>query len=138
MRKPLRIALIVACLTGIVLSCFSLQSHYSQSKTSYCSLDSTFDCDVVNRSIYSEVHGVPVALIGLLGYLFMLGLVLLADRKWAVRTLLVSAAGGLCYALYLAYIEKYILATWCLLCLGSLFTVATITVLSAFGQRQRS
>ncbi|MGC9292514.1 MAG: vitamin K epoxide reductase family protein [Acidobacteriaceae bacterium] len=141
MKKSIRIALILAGLAGMVLSSLSLQNHYSKSADSFCSIDATFNCDVVNHSIYSEIpitedHAVPVALIGLLGYLLLLGLSWLAQQKWAARTLLVFAVGGLGFALRLTYIEAHILDTWCLLCLGSLLTITTITVLAALGLRQ--
>jgi uncharacterized membrane protein len=141
MKKNIRIALVVACLAGMVLSSLSLQNHYSKSTDSFCSIDATFNCDVVNHSIYSEIpitedHSVPVALIGLLGYLLLLGTTLLSSRVWAARALLVFAVGGLGFALRLTYIEAHILDTWCLLCLGSLLTIATITLLAALGLRQ--
>lgn len=136
MKKPLRIVLLLACLLGMVLSALSLHNHYSQSGTSYCSLGATFNCDVVNRSIYSEVYGVPVALIGLVGYVLLLGLSWFSARRLAARGLLVAALGGLGFALYLTYIEEHILVTWCLLCLGSLLAISIISMLAALNLRQ--
>lgn len=136
MKNPIRIALILSCLLGLVLSALSLENHYSQSATSYCSLNATFNCDIVNRSIYSEVYGVPVALIGLAGYLFLLGLSWFPARRLVARGLLVAALGGLCFALYLTYIEEHILVTWCLLCLGSLLAITMISVLAAWNLRR--
>jgi len=45
---------------------------------------------------------------------------------------LIAATGGLGFALYLTYIEKFVLATWCVLCLSSLSLIFLITVLSSF------
>jgi uncharacterized membrane protein len=45
--------------------------------------------------------------------------------------LLVAAAAGLAFALYLTYVEGYVLDTWCILCLSSLGLIVTITVLAA-------
>jgi uncharacterized membrane protein len=44
--------------------------------------------------------------------------------------LLVAAVGGLGFALYLTYIEGYVLGTWCILCLSSLAMIAGIAVLA--------
>jgi uncharacterized membrane protein len=38
---------------------------------------------------------------------------------------------GLAFALYLTYVEGYVLETWCILCLSSLALIATITVLAS-------
>jgi uncharacterized membrane protein len=45
--------------------------------------------------------------------------------------LLVAALAGLGFALYLTYVEGYVLETWCILCLSSLALIATITALAA-------
>jgi uncharacterized membrane protein len=44
--------------------------------------------------------------------------------------LLAAAVAGLGFALYLTYIEGYVLGTWCILCLSSLAMIAGITVLA--------
>jgi uncharacterized membrane protein len=44
--------------------------------------------------------------------------------------LLLAALAGLGFALYLTYIEGYVLDTWCILCLSSLALIAMITVLA--------
>ena len=59
---------------GIVVSSVSLQHHYATSKTEYCDIGEAFNCDIVNRSEYSSILGIPVALIGMLGYGAVLGL----------------------------------------------------------------
>ena len=45
--------------------------------------------------------------------------------------LLVASLAGLGFALYLTYVEAFVLAVWCILCLSSLALVATIAVLSS-------
>jgi uncharacterized membrane protein len=46
--------------------------------------------------------------------------------------LLIASTAGLGFALYLTYIEAFVLATWCILCLSSLTAIFLITVLSSF------
>jgi len=129
-----RILLLIAILAsvGMVVSSVSLAHHFGHSKTTYCDFSDTFNCDMVNRSTYSSVMGIPVALIGLLGYA---GLLAAASvyRNRAETPLILSIAGlaGLSFALYLTYIEAYVLAVWCILCLSSLTTIFLITVLSS-------
>jgi len=51
----------------VVVSSVSLYHHFSTSKTSFCNFGESFNCDIVNRSSYSMLAGVPVALIGVIG-----------------------------------------------------------------------
>jgi vitamin-K-epoxide reductase (warfarin-sensitive) len=116
---------------GIVVSLVSLYHHYGTSKSSYCDFGSSFNCDIVNRSIYSVVLGVPVALIGALGYtvLLMLSTFYRAKAEAGVMLLLGSLAGS-AFALYLTYVEKFVLAVWCVLCLSSLGLIFAIALLA--------
>jgi len=52
------------------------------------------------------------------------------SRPETPTRLLMAAAPGLAFALYLTYIEAYVLTTWCILCLTSLALIAAITALS--------
>jgi vitamin-K-epoxide reductase (warfarin-sensitive) len=85
----------------------------------------------VNRSEYSEVMGIPVAGIGVVGYgvLFALSSFYRARAKTPLR-LLMAAIAGLAFALYLTYVEGYVLTTWCVLCLTSLALIFVISVLA--------
>ena len=75
--------------------------------------------------------GIPVAGIGIAGYgvLFLLATVYRSRAETPLR-LLVASGGGLAFALYLTYVEGYVLDTWCILCLSSLALIALITLLA--------
>jgi vitamin-K-epoxide reductase (warfarin-sensitive) len=133
-RAKIIFNLITICAAaGMAVSSVSLYHHYGSSKTSYCDLGENFNCDIVNRSTYSTVFGIPDALIGIVGYV---GLLALATRyRTQVRTpvaLLLASFAGLAFALYLTYIEAFVLATWCILCLSSLVMILLITALSSY------
>jgi uncharacterized membrane protein len=131
MKNTLRAVVIVLCLIGAALSALSLRSHYATTSTDYCDLNQTFNCDVVNRSQYSSFLGMPVAFIGLAGYLVLLALAF--RRDWLSAALRTSASWiGLGFALYLAYIEDRVLMTWCLLCIGSLIVISGIAAVYTF------
>jgi uncharacterized membrane protein len=121
----------ILSLGGVTLSAVSLQRHYAKSATAYCDFSQKFSCDIVNRSEYSSIEGIPVAAIGVAGYA---ALVLLATF-WRARVetpnrLMGAALAGLAFALYLTYIEAYELLTWCILCLSSLVLISLISVLT--------
>jgi uncharacterized membrane protein len=123
------IAVLAVC--GITVSSVSLQHHFATSKTAYCDVGEAFNCDIVNRSTYSTILGVPVALIGMLGYGALVGLATAYRARRDTPVMLFGgAAAGLAFALYLTYVEGRILGVWCILCLSSLALIATITILS--------
>lgn len=127
--RGLRYLTLACCLVGGMLSTTSLRSHYSTSATDYCDLNATFNCDLVNRSTFSEFHGIPVAFVGLLGYILLFALSVMPAR-WATIFRFAAAIIGVGFALYLAYVEAYVLAVWCLLCIGSLAMISTIAILA--------
>jgi vitamin-K-epoxide reductase (warfarin-sensitive) len=129
-RRLLLAVAIVACV-GIAVSSVSLDHHFRKSHTSYCDFGQSFNCDIVNRSEYSTIAGVPVALLGILGYLALLAFATFYRQKAETPGILLAGSlGGLTFALYLTYVEKFILGVWCILCLTSLAAILTIAVLS--------
>jgi len=121
----------VLSLAGVIVSAVSLQRHYARSATTYCEFGQKFNCDIVNRSVYSTIEGIPVAGIGVAGYaaLFVLA-TFWRSRAETPNRLLGAAIAGLAFALYLTYIEAYELMTWCILCLISLLLISLISVLA--------
>jgi vitamin-K-epoxide reductase (warfarin-sensitive) len=118
-------------IAGIIVSAIALQRHYAKSATEFCEFSQRFNCDIVNRSEYSSIVGIPVAGIGIVGY----GVILLLATWWRARVetptrLLVAALAGLAFALYLTYIEAYVLETWCILCVISLCAIFLISLCS--------
>ena len=113
----------------MAVSAVSLQRHYAKSATEFCDFNEKFSCDIVNRSEYSTVAGIPVAAIGVAGYaaLFLLSTFWKSQPETPNR-LLGAALAGLAFALYLTYIEAYKLMTWCILCLISLALISLISV----------
>jgi vitamin-K-epoxide reductase (warfarin-sensitive) len=128
-RFLLAIALLAGA--GIAVSSVSLYHHYGTDQSSFCDFGQTFNCDIVNRSTYSAVMGIPVALLGILGYLALLLLATLRRaRAETPLILLIASLAGFGFALYLTYVEKFVLAVWCILCLSSLAVIAGIAALS--------
>jgi uncharacterized membrane protein len=127
-------SIVVIALAGIAVSSISLSHHFGTSKTSFCNFGESFNCDLVNRSTYSTVLGVPVAFIGICGYLLILALATFYRNKQETPLALTLASSiGLAFSLYLTYVEKFVLDTWCILCLSSLALIVIETVLSAVG-----
>ena len=120
-RLTMRYLIAVLALAGAVVSGLALQVHYSVA-TSPCSINEKWDCGVVNHSSFSLFYGIPVALIGMLGYFLLAWLSLAGQRV----VLLLTSLAGLGFALYLAHIERDVLGVWCLYCVISLAIIAAI------------
>ncbi|HZQ94127.1 MAG TPA: vitamin K epoxide reductase family protein [Candidatus Sulfotelmatobacter sp.] len=130
--RRLLFALIAALsVAGILDSAIALQRHFAKSATTYCDFGQKLNCDIVNRSEYSTFMGIPVALIGVAGYAALFALsTFCRSRRDTPNRLLGAALAGLAYALYLTYIEAYVLTTWCILCVISLLLIFLISVLA--------
>jgi len=125
-------AIALLAVAGVAVSSVSLYEHFATSSTSFCDFSQSFNCDIVNRSAYSIVRGVPVALIGIIGYLLILTLATIYRSQAETPVLLlITSIVGLGFALYLTYIEKFKLGVWCILCLTSLGLIYCEVVLSA-------
>ena len=121
----MRYLIAILALAGVVVSALALQVHYSTA-TEPCDINAKWDCGIVNHSPFAEIMHVPVAAVGIAGYLMMAGLAL-ARRQ---RFLAGLALGALGFSLYLTYIEKYVLEVYCIYCVTSLGIITLITVLS--------
>jgi vitamin-K-epoxide reductase (warfarin-sensitive) len=121
----MRIILIILAVVGIIASSLALREHYRTYGDSPCSINDKWDCGIVNHSPYAIFLGIPVADIGIAGYLLM---AVLAFRR-AYRWLLVALLMALGFSLFLAHIEAHILGVWCIYCVASLAVVSLMTTL---------
>jgi uncharacterized membrane protein len=121
----LRYLIALLAISGMVVSILALRVHYS-TETAPCSINEKWDCGIVNHSNYAAIAGLPVAAIGIAGYL-LLGVLALMRRH---RLLLACALVGLAFALYLTNIEAKVLGVWCLYCVISQGIIALLTLLA--------
>jgi vitamin-K-epoxide reductase (warfarin-sensitive) len=120
----MRVLLVLLAISGIVASSLALREHY-RTDTSPCSINDKWDCGIVNRSPFAVVWGIPVASIGIAGYLLLCALAL----KRAYRLMLLASLSGLSFSLYLANIEAHILGVWCIYCVASLAVILLMSLL---------
>jgi uncharacterized membrane protein len=110
----------------VVVSALALHVHYS-TDTQPCDINEKWDCGVVNHSPFAEIAHVPVAAIGIAGYI-ALAILAFARRRAMV---LIAAVIGLGFSFYLTHIERDVLEVWCVYCVTSLGIIVLITLLSA-------
>jgi uncharacterized membrane protein len=92
-------------------------------------------CSVVNNSIYAEVYGVPVAVIGVGGYIAILVSLLLRTRApffEANGTMIVFglALVGFLFTVYLIYVEVALIHALCPFCVTSQVTMTILFIIS--------
>ena len=82
--------LILLATVGIIASTLALREHYRTEGDSPCSINERWDCGIVNHSPYATLAGIPVAVLGIIGYLLM------ATLSWrrAYRLLLAGPLSG--------------------------------------------
>ncbi|HZP24044.1 MAG TPA: vitamin K epoxide reductase family protein, partial [Terriglobales bacterium] len=122
----MRIVIVLFAVLGIIASTLALKVHYDDPGKEPCSINDKWDCGVVNHSPYAVMHGVPVAAIGIAGYLLIAVLALMRLRL----PLLVAVLIGLGFALYLTNIEAHVLEVYCLYCVISQGIIAILTLLA--------
>lgn len=117
--------IVVLAAVGVYASAAALREHYRVG-ASPCSINDKWDCGIVNKSPYALIHGVPVADIGIAGYVLLGALAI--RKRW--RFLAAAAVLGLAFSIYLANIEAHVLGVWCIYCVLSLTMISLITLLS--------
>jgi vitamin-K-epoxide reductase (warfarin-sensitive) len=121
----MRYLIALLALAGAVVATLALRIHYS-TDTQPCSINEKWDCGIVNHSPFAEVAHVPVAAIGIAGYV-VLGALAFARRRFL---LLLAASLGFDFSLCFTMIEKFVLQVWCLYCVISQGIIVLILLLS--------
>jgi vitamin-K-epoxide reductase (warfarin-sensitive) len=125
--------IVMLCLTGVLLSGLALGEHYN-TKPSPCSINDKWDCGMVNHSPYATLRGIPVAMIGILGYALIAGIAGRLPRITVLVTLL-----ALLFSLRLTWIEWKKLGVWCIYCVSSQVVIGMVFLfaLIAFAVHKR-
>ncbi|MBI3989849.1 MAG: vitamin K epoxide reductase family protein [candidate division NC10 bacterium] len=98
-------------------------------------------CNLVLSSHYAEVWGIPLSLIGALGYGIILALSLWAylaeepEVRKALSLALVFSIIGFLVSLVLVYLQLFVLKSICIFCIASALTMTTIFLLTLFSLR---
>jgi uncharacterized membrane protein len=123
----LRAGAVLAALLGLGISGYLTYVHYAGIEP-ICAASG--GCEKVQSSSYADVAGVPVALLGLIGYAAILVAVLLPGEpaRMAASSM---ALVGLGFSLYLTYLEVFEIDATCQWCVGSAVVMTVLAVLTA-------
>jgi uncharacterized membrane protein len=107
-------AILALALAGVGVTSYLVAVRYSGGQA----LCSTGGCEAVQHSRYAKVGGVPVAALGLAGYLALLGTSVLRSEIAAFVGACVAVTGFV-FALYLVYVQVALIGATCDWCLAS-------------------
>jgi uncharacterized membrane protein len=108
--------MVVIAILGLALASYLVYVHYSGTRPACSAGDA---CLKVQTSVYSKIAGVPVALIGLIGYIGIFLSLLVPDRDEVRLATLVMTVIGVGFSGYLTYRELFTLKTICEECAAS-------------------
>jgi len=136
-NKLINIIIFLSVLS-VLISVYLIYLHYSANASSFCNISEQLNCDVVNKSVYSKFptgNGMPVSILGLLTFVTIFTIALLMrinkiKRKILEEGLFYLLVISFIFALYLFYVEAFILHSYCIFCLALDFLIILMLLIS--------
>jgi uncharacterized membrane protein len=122
----LRLVAIVLALVGLAVAAYLTYVHYDGIKP-VCGIGG--DCEKVQTSEWSELAGVPVALLGLLGYAAILAALFVRGEAGLVAAAVFSLA-GFGFSAYLTYRELFSIDAICPWCVSSAILMTLLAIVT--------
>jgi Predicted membrane protein len=132
MEKRLSQLAIILTVIGLLVSIY-MTIYKITSNDSMCI--GSGDCKTVNASRYAEVYGIPVAVLGIVGYSAILAVLLLERNPGFFEqngTLLFFGLSltGFLFTLYLIFVETVLIKAYCPFCITSQTAMTIIFIIS--------
>ena len=121
--RTLRIAVGGFSTIGIAVASYLTYARYADT-TIACA---TGGCETVQRSDYAELLGIPVAVLGLLAYVFLLATAFFANELARLAGAVVAVAGAL-FAAYLLFAQLFVIDAICQWCVASDVVIGLLAV----------
>jgi uncharacterized membrane protein len=134
-----RMAAALLALVGVLLAAYLYLYKIGAVGTMICGAGS---CELVQTSRWSRFFGVEVSLIGIIGYVGILGVSLAGlqpahqERRWPDTWLVLLSGGGVLFTAYLTYIELFVLDAVCRWCVVSAVIISLILLVSLLARRR--
>ena len=123
----MRLASIAVGLAGLAIAAYLTIVHFAGGEP-VCAI--AHGCATVQKSAYAELAGVPVALLGLLGYVAILAALARDGERERTAAAFLSLA-GFGFSAWLTYVEVVELDAICIWCVGSAVCMTLLAGLSA-------
>jgi uncharacterized membrane protein len=128
--RALRLTMIALTLVGVGVATYLTVIHYAGINP-LCGRNGG-GCEIVQTSEYSKLVGVPVALIGLIGYLAILGSLLVPENETSRFATVGFTVVGFGFSAYLTYRELFSIHHICEWCVSSAVIVTVLMCLSVW------
>jgi uncharacterized membrane protein len=127
-KKKSRVVILILSFLGMTVSLYLAYLYFSESESLFCLVGS--GCDTVKQSPYSQILGIPVSLLGVIGYslIFIFSLFSISYRARWILLYFLSLA-GVTFSLYLSYIELFVIKAVCAYCLSSTVIIVLILIM---------
>jgi uncharacterized membrane protein len=128
-ERVLRLALLVVAAAGVGVAGYLTWVHYAGLEA-FC-VGGSGGCERVQSSTYAKLGGVPVALLGLGGYL---GILLAALAPGELARLLTAGLAllGAAFSAYLTYLELFVIDAICQWCVASALLMGLLAILAVW------
>jgi uncharacterized membrane protein len=125
--RRLQIAIVILCLLGIADAGYLTYVHYAGIKVACLS---SGGCETVQASRWAKLDGIPVSLLGLIGYISIL-LSLPVRGELGRATAFGIALIGFGFSMYLTYRELFTIKAICQWCVGSAVLMTALAIITA-------
>jgi uncharacterized membrane protein len=127
--RSLRITMTVLATIGLGVASYLTYIHYSGSPPACTAGDS---CLKVQTSAYSKLAGIPVALMGLIGYVAILASLLAPESERTRFATLAFTIAGFGFSAYLTYRELFTIHAICEWCASSAVIMTILMLLAVW------
>jgi uncharacterized membrane protein len=127
--RRLRIAGLAVVLAGVGVASYLTYVHYAGLQP-FCA-GGGHGCERVQSSSYARLGGIPVALVGLAGYL-AIAAALLAPGERARLAAAALAVSGFGFSAYLTYLELFVIDAICQWCVASAVLLTLLSVITVW------
>ncbi|HEX3054482.1 MAG TPA: vitamin K epoxide reductase family protein [Aggregatilineaceae bacterium] len=130
-----RVTMVVLAIVGIFVAGYLSWAEVTGNNTA-CLNTGAVNCEAVQTSAYSKTLGIPVAVLGLLGYIAILGTVLMEDQlpilaQYGKTLVVVFGLFGVMFSVYLSLIEGTVLDKWCQWCVISAILISILFIIGS-------
>lgn len=129
-RQISRSLIAICALGGLLIMSYLTYLHYANVR-SFCDISAEISCDRVTTSIYSEIFGLPVSILGMLYFGTVLTLILAKPLYKISRFIFFLTVFVLIPSLYLSLMEYFSIKAFCILCESSKVLMIGILALTA-------
>lgn len=124
-EKFYKITILLAAI-GIVLASFLFYNFLTKPVVEVCTVNEQINCDAVTKGTLSTLFGIPVSLIGLVGYVAILISAYFKNKK----AVFAVSAFGMIFCLRLTFLELFSIKIVCPVCLACQIDMLVLFLLS--------